>query len=217
MTKKLCVLTILLSFTLAACTTDPYTGERKISDTGKGAGIGAAAGAAIGALTGGARGKRALYGAAAGALVGTAVGVYMDRQESKLRSQLQRSGVSVTRQGDNIILNMPGNVTFDVDSADINARFYEVLDAVALTINEFDKTYVDITGHTDSTGSDAYNLELSQRRADSVAQYLVSRKVDSRRIFAEGRGEQYPIASNNTEVGRAQNRRVEITLQPITS
>jgi outer membrane protein OmpA-like peptidoglycan-associated protein len=210
-------LTILLSFTLAACTTDPYTGERKISDTGKGAGIGAAAGAAIGALTGGARGKRALYGAAAGALVGTAVGVYMDRQESKLRSQLQRSGVSVTRQGDNIILNMPGNVTFDVDSADINARFYEVLDAVALTINEFDKTYVDITGHTDSTGSDAYNLELSQRRADSVAQYLVSRKVDSRRIFAEGRGEQYPIASNNTEVGRAQNRRVEITLQPITS
>lgn len=217
MTKKFCILALLLGFGLSACTTDPYTGERKVSNTGKGAGIGAAAGAAIGALTGGSRGKRAGYGAAAGVLAGAAAGYYMDRQEAKLREQLQRSGVSVTRQGDNIILNMPGNVTFDVDSADINSRFYDVLDSVALTLNEFDKTYINVAGHTDSTGSDAHNLDLSQRRADSVSQYLVNHKVDPRRIDSQGFGESQPIATNNTAVGKAQNRRVEITLQPITS
>ncbi|MDQ1302259.1 MAG: Cell envelope biosis protein OmpA [Pseudomonadota bacterium] len=219
-TIKLTALVLGASLVLAGCqTTDPYTGEQKTSNTTKGAAIGAGVGVAIGLLTGDSsseRKKRALILGGAGGLAGGAVGNYMDRQEAKLRTQLQGTGVSVTRSGDNIILNMPGNVTFMTNSADINASFYQVLTSVALVLKEFDKTVVDIAGHADSSGPDDKNLELSQRRAGSVSGYLAGQGINPQRLIATGYGETRPIASNDTAEGRAQNRRVEITLLPVT-
>jgi outer membrane protein OmpA-like peptidoglycan-associated protein len=200
---------------IAGCTTNPYTGEQQASKAATGAGIGAVSGAIISAITGGER-KNILLGAGVGALAGGAVGYYMDQQEAKLRQRLQNTGVSVTRNGDRIILNMPGNVTFATDSSNISADFYSVLDSVALVINEFEKTYVDITGHTDSTGADDYNMRLSVARANSVARYLESQQVLPQRIITRGMGETSPIASNDTAQGRALNRRVEILLTPLT-
>ena len=191
-----------------------------MNDTGfEGAAIGAAAGVAIGLITGSdssERKKRALILGGAGALTGAGVGYYMDQQEMKLRKQLEGTGVSVTRIGDNITLNMPGNITFAVDSANISADFYEILDSVSLVLIEFNKTLVEVAGHTDSTGAEQYNRELSQRRADSVAAYLRSRKVQGERLLVVGAGETYPIASNETPSGRQLNRRVEITIVPLT-
>lgn len=209
----------VLAILVAACTTNPYTGERQASRTAVGAGIGAAVGAVAGVLTGSdadERRKRALIGAGVGALAGGAVGAYMDRQEARLREELQGTGVSVTRIGDDIILNMPGNITFDVNQAAINANFYPVLNSVSKVALEFDKTLVDVAGHTDSTGTVAYNMDLSQRRANSVGQYLQSQGVIATRIYAQGYGPNYPIADNGTADGRTQNRRVEIALKPLT-
>jgi len=141
----------------------------------------------------------------------------MDRQEMKLRQTLEGTGVSVTRMGDNITLNMPGNITFAVDSSDISANFYAVLDSVALVLDEFDQTLVEVAGHTDSTGAEQYNQQLSLRRADSVAAYLRSRKVAGDRLMIVGAGETYPVASNETAAGRQLNRRVEITIVPLTA
>jgi outer membrane protein OmpA-like peptidoglycan-associated protein len=204
-----------LALGLAGCqTTDPYTGEQQVSKTTIGAGVGAAGGAIIGAIAGNRRG--ALIGAGVGALAGGSVGYYMDQQEAKLRAQLQGTGVSVTRSGDNIILNMPGNVTFKTDSSDVSASFYPVLDSVGLVINEFEKTYVDVIGHTDSTGAAEYNQRLSERRAESVAAYLRTRQVLASRLLVRGVGKNSPIASNDTPEGRALNRRVEIVLTPLT-
>lgn len=221
MLKKVGILLIGATFALAACTTDPYTGEKKASNTAKGAGIGALAGAAIGALTNTSSGKQAgrnaLIGAGIGALAGGAVGAYMDRQEAKLRERLQGTGVSVTRVGDDIILNMPGNITFDTNQSAIRSNFYDVLNSVAIVLNEFDKSFVDVKGHTDSTGSDEYNLALSERRANSVAQYLTSQQVLSQRLIVQGFGEAQPIADNNTMAGREANRRVEIQISPFTA
>ncbi len=204
---------------LAACTTNPYTGEREASNTGKGAAIGAAIGAVAGVLTGDdadERRKRALIGAGIGGLAGAGVGAYMDRQEAKLRDELAGTGVSVTRIGDDIILNMPGNITFDVNQAAINANFYPVLNSVSKVAKEFNQTLIDVAGHTDSTGTVAYNMDLSQRRANSVSQYLQSQGVVANRIYSEGYGPHYPIADNSTAQGRAENRRVEIALKPLT-
>jgi len=198
---------------VAACTTDPYTGERQAARTGIGAGVGAGVGAAAGAIFGG--GKGAAIGAGAGALAGGAVGGYMDAQEAKLRRQLQDSGVSVTREGDNIILNMPGNITFDTDSSRLNDRFTETLDSVALVLNEYSKTMIDVVGHTDSTGAENYNQRLAEDRAASVRNYFLAKGIRAQRIVARGLGESMPIASNDTPEGRAQNRRVELALVPI--
>ncbi len=204
-----------LALGLAGCqTTDPYTGEQKINKTTIGAGVGAAGGAIIGAIAGNRRG--ALIGAGVGALAGGAVGYYMDQQEAKLRAQLQGTGVSVTRSGNNIILNMPGNVTFKTDSSDVSSSFYSVLDSVALVINEFEKTYVDVVGYTDSTGAAEYNQRLSERRAESVAAYLRTRQVLASRLLVRGMGKSSPIAPNDTPEGRSLNRRVEIILAPLT-
>ncbi|RMF10432.1 MAG: cell envelope biogenesis protein OmpA [Alphaproteobacteria bacterium] len=214
---KLCTATVVAAFLLSSCTTDPYTGEKKASNTAVGAGIGAAVGAIGGAIVGGSnKRKAALIGAGIGALAGGGVGAYMDAQEAKLRKQLQGTGVSVTRDGNNLILNMPGNVTFDVDSASIRGSFYEVLDSVALVLKEYDKTYVDVIGHTDSTGSEAYNQALSESRAASVADYLASKGVIRERLLVRGMGERYPIADNATPEGRQLNRRVEIGIVPVT-
>jgi outer membrane protein OmpA-like peptidoglycan-associated protein len=149
-------------------------------------------------------------------MAGAAVGGYMDRQEARLRAELDRTGVSVTRVGDNITLNMPGNITFPTDSADLNAGFYEVLNSVSLVINEFDQTVIEIAGHTDSSGSDAYNQQLSERRAASVAAYLGTRNVRRDRVIEVGIGESRPVATNETPEGRQANRRVELTLVPLT-
>jgi outer membrane protein OmpA-like peptidoglycan-associated protein len=207
-------------FLASACTTiDPYTREEKTSKATTGAIIGAVGGAVVGAVSGDDsrdRRNRALIGAGIGALAGGAVGYYMDVQEAKLRKQLEGTGVRVVRNGDNITLVMPGNVTFDVDKADIKASFYPVLDSVALVVDEYDKTIIDVVGHTDSTGSQQYNQALSERRADSVARYLISQKVDRVRIETFGMGETRPIASNATAEGRQLNRRVELTLIPVT-
>ncbi len=162
------------------------------------------------------RKKRALVGAGLGAIAGGAVGAYMDRQEARLRAELERTGVSVTRSGDNITLNMPGNITFATNSSDLNAGFFEVLNSVSLVVNEFEQTVIEVAGHTDSTGSDEYNLQLSHRRAGSVASYLVARDVLRDRIIEVGMGEARPIANNSTDSGRQANRRVELTLVPLT-
>lgn len=208
----------LLTFSLIGCTTqDAYTGEQKTSTTAKGAGIGAVAGAVLGAATGDNakdRRERALKGAAIGGVIGGGVGNYMDRQEAKLRAELQGTGVQVRRDGNNLYLIMPGNITFATNSADIRADFYPVLNSVAKVLAEFNQTSIRVTGHTDSTGSDKINQPLSENRAGSVAAYLRSQKVSSARVQAYGYGSRYPIASNDTTTGREQNRRVELELIP---
>jgi outer membrane protein OmpA-like peptidoglycan-associated protein len=213
--QSLLPVSLALLLGLGACTTNPYTGEKQASKTGMGAGIGAVTGGILGAIAGDNR-DAILLGMGIGAIAGGGVGYYMDKQEDKLRAKLQSTGVSVTRNGDNIILNMPGNITFATNSSNISADFYRVLDSVALVINEFEKTYVDIYGHTDSTGAAAYNQTLSEARASSVANYLISQKVIPERIVTRGMGESQPIATNDTPEGRSLNRRVEIVLTPIT-
>lgn len=205
---------------VAGCTTNPYTGEREASNKAKGAAIGAAIGAVVGALTGDdadERRERALIGAGVGALSGTAVGAYMDAQENKLRAQLEGTGVRVVRTGDQLVLSMPGNITFDVDQDALRADFYDVLNSVVLVLNEYDKTLIDVAGHTDSTGSFDHNMDLSQRRAGSVARYLQSQGIAPMRIYADGYGPNYPVADNGTPSGRQLNRRVELVLKPLVS
>jgi outer membrane protein OmpA-like peptidoglycan-associated protein len=207
---------LALATIAAGCTTDPYTGQQKISNTAAGAGLGAVAGAGLGLLAGGDDRRNALVGAGIGALAGGGIGLYMDQQEAELRAQLQGTGVSVTRNGNQIILNMPSNITFDTDQDQVKSEFYATLNSVGLVLKKFNQTLVDVYGHTDNTGSDSYNQALSQRRASSVASYLTSQGIDGRRFYVNGLGESQPIASNGSESGRAQNRRVEIQLTPLT-
>jgi outer membrane protein OmpA-like peptidoglycan-associated protein len=204
-------------------TLDPYTGDEQMSKSTKGALIGAAAGAVVGLASGDdavERRQRALLGAGVGALTGGLVGNYMDRQEAKLRAELEGTGVSVTRtgpKGENITLNMPGNVTFATNSADLNPAFFDVLKSVGKVLKEFEQTIVEVAGHTDSTGTDAYNQGLSERRAGTVSQYLQSRGIIEQRMITVGMGENMPVANNGTESGRQANRRVEITMVPLTA
>ena len=218
---KLCAAVVGVVLGASACTTlDPYTREEETSHAQRQAVIGASVGAAVGLITGDSsmeRKKRALIGAGLGALAGAGVGNYMDRQEAALRKELERTGVSVTRSGDNITLNMPGNITFKTDSSDLNASFFDVLGSVGKVVNEFEQTVIEVAGHTDSTGSDQYNQALSQRRADAVAAYLKTRNVRADRIITVGAGEKHPVASNDTPEGRQLNRRVELTLVPLTA
>lgn len=214
------ICTALATTLLASCAT--YTGQTNDPNdpnrTKRGALIGAGIGAVAGLLSGGdavERRQRAMVGAGVGAIAGGAVGAYQDRQEAALRRELAGSGVDVVRQGDNITLNMPGNITFAFDSANLQPQFRPVLDNVAQTLNEYNQTVIEVAGHTDSVGSDAYNQQLSVQRANSVAGYLSSRGVSQQRMIVTGAGETRPIASNDTEAGRAQNRRVEITIVPM--
>ncbi|MEM8547293.1 MAG: OmpA family protein [Pseudomonadota bacterium] len=206
---------------LGACTTtDPYTRESKTSNATRGALIGAAAGAVAGLISGDdavERRQRALIGIGVGALAGGAVGAYMDRQEAQLRAELEGTGVSVTRIGDNITLNMPGNVTFATASADLNPAFFAVLGSVAKVVDEYGQTIVEVAGHTDSDGTDQYNQVLSERRASTVANYLANQGVIRDRIIALGEGERRPVADNTSAAGKQLNRRVELTLVPLTS
>jgi len=203
---------------LAGCDTLHDVGTNPDREkTRQGAGYGAAAGAAVGLLTAGGHPFRsAMVGAAAGALVGGAVGSYMDRQEAKLRQQMAGTGVEVVRKGDNITLDMPGALTFAYNSATLDAQFHPVLDQVAQTLGEYDKTVIEVAGHTDNIGSDAYNQKLSEQRAVNVAAYLATRGVAQSRMVTVGAGKTHPVAGNDTAAGRAQNRRVEITIVPVT-
>ena len=203
----------------AACTTvDPYSSTPRRNNTGTGVIAGALGGALLGYLTNTSNSeegrKNALIGAGIGALGGAAVGQYMDRQQREMEAELSGSGVGVARQGDNLILRMPSDVTFASNQSAINPRFYATLDDVAGVLNRYDQSIVDIVGHADSDGSDEYNLNLSRQRASSVAQYLVSRNVLADRLYVDGRGESAPIASNDSAEGKAQNRRVEILIRP---
>ena len=222
MKKTALALSVSAALVLAGCTTNPYTGEEQLSKTAIGGGVGAAAGAATGAIVGALASKKsgkgakkgALIGAALGTIAGLGVGAYMDKQEAELRRKLAGTGVRIVREGDDIRLVMPSDITFDVDRASIKPRFYRTLNAVATVLNGFPETDVIVTGHTDSTGSAAYNQRLSERRALAVARYLQAQGVNPARIRAQGMGESMPIASNATEEGRARNRRVEIRIHP---
>lgn len=207
-----------LALILSACATnDPYTGERKTSNTTVGAVVGAIGGAVVGAATSSKsdREKGVLTGAAAGAAIGGGVGAYMDKQERELRQRLQGSGVQVRREGNNIELVMPGNITFDTGRSDIRPGFYPVLDSVAEVLAEFKQTRINISGHTDNTGGADLNQRLSEDRANSVESYLVNRRVSPGRVSSAGYSYRYPVASNATAEGRQANRRVELELEPI--
>jgi outer membrane protein OmpA-like peptidoglycan-associated protein len=206
---------------LTSCAT--YTGQTNDPNdpnrTRTGALIGAGIGAVAGLLSGGdavERRQRAMVGAGVGAIAGGGIGAYQDRQEAALRRELAGTGVDVVRQGDNITLNMPGNITFAFDSSNLQSQFYPVLDNVADTLNEYNQTVIEVAGHTDSVGTDAYNQTLSVQRAQSVANYLTGKGVMQQRMIVTGAGETRPIASNDTEAGRAANRRVEITIVPVS-
>lgn len=217
MRKTIFALTVA-TVTLGGCMTyDPYTGEEKTSNATTGSIIGAIGGAAIGAATSSKsdRAKGALIGAAGGAAVGGGIGYYMDRQEAQLRAKLEGTGVRVVRNGDQIELVMPGNITFDLNQASIKPSFSGTLESVALVLAEFDQTIIQIEGHTDSSGSDSYNQLLSEKRASSVRDFLLNQGIQSSRTRAVGYGERYPVASNDTAAGREQNRRVELTLVPM--
>ena len=209
---------VLTTALVSGCMTyDPYTGEEKVSNATTGAAIGAVTGAVIGAASSSKkdRGKGALIGAAAGGAIGGGVGYYMDQQESKLRHQLEGTGVRVARSGDEITLIMPGNITFDTGRSDIKGNFTEVLTSVSVVLEEFDETAIQIGGHTDSTGSLSLNQTLSEQRANSVKYFLQSQKIPSGRIHASGYGPRYPVASNSSAAGREANRRVELKLLPL--
>lgn len=203
---------------IGCATTDPYSGQTQRSTTMTGAGVGAAVGAAAGALSGSgstSRRDRALIGAAVGAAAGAGVGAYMDRQEQQLRESMRGTGVDVERRGDDIVLNMPSSVTFGFDSSELTQGARNALNDVSSILTQYTDTRVNIAGHTDSTGDAGYNQRLSERRAESVGNYLAQNGVTRNRLYMTGYGATQPVASNATEDGRAQNRRVEITLTPI--
>lgn len=200
----------------SGCTTNPETGNRVISKAAIGGIGGALGGYLLGDIIGGRNDRtEKIIGAGLGGLAGAGVGYYMDEQEKKLRQQTAGSGIDVTREGDNLILNMPSNVTFPVNSSAIQPEFQQTLGEVANTLAQYEKSYIDVYGHTDSTGTDAYNQSLSERRASSVANFLSNSGVQRARVETRGFGESQPIASNSTEEGRSANRRVELKIVPI--
>jgi len=210
------------SLLIGGCAT--YTGQTNDPNdpnrTRNGALIGAAVGAVAGILSGDdalERRQRALVGAGVGAIAGGAIGAYQDRQEAELRRRTAGTGIEVTRDGDVIKLNLPDAVTFDFNSSALKPQFYPALDQVAGTMAEYNQTVVEVSGHTDSVGTDAYNQTLSEKRAESVTNYLVGKGLMRQRFEVVGMGERYPIASNDTDAGRAQNRRVEIRVVPLTN
>jgi outer membrane protein OmpA-like peptidoglycan-associated protein len=219
MIKHAFIASIAAVMTLSGCATmDPYTGEKQTSKTTRNAAIGAVVGAVVGIATSDdkkERKERALKGAGIGAITGGSVGYYMDVQEAKLRDKLAKTGVSVTRDGDNLILNMPSNITFAVNQSALRSDFVDVLDSVAEVLKEYKSTMIEVAGHTDSTGTDSYNQSLAQSRAQAVSDELVRLGVQAVRIDTVGYGEARPIADNNSETGRQANRRVELTLLPL--
>ena len=214
--KTSLLIAVAAAVSLAGCAaTDDFMNNPDKQKTRQGTAIGAAGGAVVGLLIDHSW-QGALIGAGIGAIAGGAVGNYQDKQEAKLREQMAGTGVDVVRKGDNITLDMPGNVTFALNSAQLNPQFDPVLDKVATTLIEYNQTMIQVAGHTDSTGSREYNMKLSEQRAMTVKNYLAARGVPANRMVTVGAGPDYPVASNDTPEGRAQNRRVEITIVPVT-
>ena len=205
---------LLATAAITACTTNPYTGEQQAS---KAATYGAGAAAVCGLVGAIDSGKHARNAALGCGIVGAGVGAYMDVQEAKLKEELQGTGVQVVREGDNIRLIMPGNITFETDSYNLRSSFYPVLNSVGQVLAKYADTTLRVSGHTDNTGSRQYNQTLSERRAASVADYLVTREVDRSRMLVQGMGFDQPIADNASAAGRAQNRRVELYILPKAS
>ena len=215
--SKIIAALLVTAMSVSACTTNPETGEKRISKAAIGGIGGALGGYLLGDLIGGKRDRtEKILGAGIGAVAGAGVGYYMDQQEKKLREQTAGTGVEVVRDGDQLVLDMPSEVTFAFGSANLSPEFRATLDKVGATLVEYEKTYVDVMGHTDSVGSEAFNQTLSEQRAATVASYLTGRGVQSARLATKGYGESQPKASNTTEEGRAVNRRVEIRLVPVT-
>jgi len=202
--------------TVSACVTDPNTGDRKVSRTAIGGVGGAGLGYLLGSIIGGKTAR--IIGAGIGGVAGGAVGYKMDQQIRELKEQTAGSGVDVTptQDGNSILVNLPDGVTFAVDSTVISPAFQQTLNQIAESLKTYPDSLIDVYGHTDSTGSDAYNQGLSERRAQSVANYLSMRGVAAARVRSQGFGKQYPVASNDTAEGRALNRRVEIKITPIS-
>lgn len=200
---------ICICLVTACSTINPYTGERQTSNAVRYGAIGGVVCGLIGAAENSRRARNAALGCGA---IGAGVGAYMDAQEAELRAELAGSGVQVVRDGDQLNLIMPGNVTFNTDEFAIRNEFFSVLDSVAQVLYKFTDTNLVVTGHTDSTGGADYNYNLSNRRASSVANYLATRGVEQSRLIAQGVGPDQPIASNDSEAGRAQNRRVELQI-----
>jgi len=220
MTKSRLLVSSFAAFsllTVSACVTDPNTGEKKVSRTAIGGVGGAVAGALLGGLIGGKTGR--IVGAGIGGVAGGVVGYQMDKQIKELKEQTAGSGVDVTEtdNGSAILVNLPDGVTFDVGSYTLRPEFRATLDKVAESLIQYPNSLVDVYGHTDSTGSDAFNQTLSENRARTVLNYLVSRGVPAARLRSQGFGETLPVASNDTAEGRAKNRRVEIKIVPVTT
>jgi outer membrane protein OmpA-like peptidoglycan-associated protein len=215
--RNFALIAAITALPLSACVTDPETGKKSISKAAIGGVGGLVGGYLLGDLVGGKRDRtEKILGAGIGAVAGAGVGYYMDQQEKKLREKTAGTGVNVIRDGDNLILDLPSDVTFPVNSYTVDPMFQSTLVKVAGTLKEYEKTYVDVLGHTDSSGSDAYNQTLSVNRAQSVANVLTGNGVQQARIATKGYGESTPKASNTTEEGRSANRRVEIRLVPVT-
>ncbi len=219
-TSRLTLAAVLVALVTGCASQNPYDNQSGqsggMSKTAKYGGLGALAGAVAGAaINHDNRGKGALIGAAVAGAAGAGYGYYVDKQEEELRRSMQGTGVEVQRQGDNIQLIMPGNITFATDSADIASSFYAPLNNLASSFRQYNQNSIEVVGHTDSTGNHAYNMGLSQRRAQSVANYLSAQGVDASRLSTRGAGPDQPVASNATADGRAQNRRVEVTLRPL--
>lgn len=214
--KRACAAATVIALATAACTTDPYTGQQRVNRTAVGIAAGALGGYLLGDLVGGRHDRtERLAGAGIGALAGGAIAHYMNRQEEELRRQTAGTGVDVIRQGDDLILRMPSSVTFDVDRWEVKPQFYSVLDDVGRTLSSYNQTYVDVLGHTDTTGSHEHNQVLSERRAASVADYLGSRGVSRARMATRGYGETAPLyVPDDTDMKKAANRRVEIKIVP---
>lgn len=212
--KSIFITTILattLVVTPACSVLDPYTGEERTSKAVKYGAIGAV----VCGIIGSSRNSRSARNAALGCgAIGAGVGAYMDHQEKELRDELTGTGVGVQREGDEIHLVMPGDITFETNRYDINGEFYPVLTSVSKVLYKYKDTDLEVAGFTDSTGSDDYNQELSEKRAYSVVQFLRSQNVSANRLKSVGFGKAHPIASNETESGRARNRRVELTIIP---
>jgi outer membrane protein OmpA-like peptidoglycan-associated protein len=216
--RNLALLLAVATLPLTACVTDPETGKKKISKTAIGGIGGLVGGYLIGDLVGGKNDRtEKILGAGIGAVAGAGAGYYMDQQEKKLREKTAGTGVDVIRDGDNLILDLPSDVTFPVNSYTVQPQFQQTLATVAETLKEYEKTYIDVLGHTDSSGSDAYNQTLSENRAKAVANVLMGNGVQQARIATKGYGESQPKASNADAAGRAANRRVEIRLVPVTT
>lgn len=209
----------MLMATTAACVTDPDTGERKFSTKGAiGGVVGAVVGYFGGDLIGGRNDRTAkILGAGIGAVAGAAVGSYMDKQEKELREETAGTGVVIEREGNELLLTMPAGITFPINSYEIQPQFRSTLDQVAQTLSAYPSTFIDVYGHTDPSGGDSINIPLSQNRAQSVANYLAARGVNSARIATQGFGSSQPLAGNDnsTEAERAANRRVEIRIVPV--